>query len=249
MAAPNETQRACLGLIPARSGSVRIPGKNVKPLAGLPLVVYSIASALDSGVFAKVVVSTDSKEIGGVAQHYGADVLIRPPEYATDISPDIEWVRHALTKLPGYAAFAILRPTSPFRKAETIRRAWREFLGSDAHSLRAVEKVSQHPAKMWVIRNGYLHNLMPFGPESQPWHSSQMPTLPPVFVQNASLEIAWTYIVEDMGSISGEVIKAFHTFDDEGYDLNTLHDWQIAEAMVSTGVAKLPEVKCAEVKA
>lgn len=234
-----------LALIPARSGSKRIPDKNIRPLMGHPLMAYSIASACASGIFAKVVVSTDSGKYGNIAQHYGADVLFRPPELATDTSPDIDWVTAALKALPGFDAFAILRPTSPFRKPDTIRRAWAEFTTGDvAHSLRAVEKCGQHPAKMWVIREGYLHPLLPLieGAGGAPGHSSQYPTLPPVYVQNASLEMAWSWVPEELGSIAGECVKAFLTFDTEGFDLNNEYDFRIAELMVERGEATLPEI-------
>ena len=234
-----------LGLIPARSGSKRIPNKNIRPLCGHPLLSYSIASALASGVFEKVVISTDSAGYGSIAQHYGADILYRPPEMSSDTSPDIEFVEHALKVLAGFDAFAILRPTSPFRQAATIRRAWRQFLDGNVHSLRAVEKCHEHPAKMWTVREGYLHPLLPLvtGTTGAPGHSSQYPTLPAIYVQNASLEIAWVPTVERYRSIAGEVVGAFLTINDEGFDLNTEYDFRIAELMVARGEAMLPEIK------
>lgn len=234
-----------LGLIPARSGSKRIPNKNIRPLCGHPLLSYSIASALASGVFEKVVISTDSAGYGSIAQHYGADILYRPPEMSSDTSPDIEFVEHALKVLAGFDAFAILRPTSPFRQAATIRRAWRQFLDGNVHSLRAVEKCHEHPAKMWTVREGYLHPLLPLvtGITGAPGHSSQYPTLPAIYVQNASLEIAWAPTVERYRSIAGEVVGAFLTINDEGFDLNTEYDFRIAELMVARGEATLPEIK------
>ena len=233
-----------IGLIPARSGSVRIADKNVRLLAGHPLLAYAVASALDSGIFQKVVVSTDSARYGDIAAHYGADVLMRPPEFATETSPDIEWVLHALDKVP-CEAFAILRPTSPFRTAATIRRAWAEFNSGTYDSLRAFEMCNEHPAKQWTISHGHLHPIMPLirGSTGAPGHSSQYPTLPVVYVQNASLEIAWTKMALETKSIAGEVIKAFITEGAEGFDLNSEHDWAIAERMVAAGEAKLPEIK------
>ena len=235
-----------IGLIPARSGSKRVADKNVRLLHGHPLLAYSIASALDSGVFEKVLVSTDSEKYAAVAQHYGADVLLRPMEFASDTSPDIEWVKHALERNFQYDAFAILRPTSPFRKAQTIQRAWGEFTsGAACDSLRAVEKCHEHPAKMWAVSHGHLHPIMPLvkGTTGAPGHSSQYPTLPAVYVQNASLEMAWTKTVDETDSIAGENIKAFLTAGDEGYDVNSLTDWYVAERLVETGDATLPEVR------
>ena len=119
-------ENSAVALIPARAGSQRVKGKNVRSLAGHPLLAYSIAAAHESGVFERIVVSTDSDEIARIARSYGAEVpLLRPSEMAGSTSPDIEWVRHALDNLGReFDAFSILRPTSPFRTAATIRRAW-----------------------------------------------------------------------------------------------------------------------------
>ena len=237
-----------VALIPARSGSKRLPGKNIKPLAGHPLIAYTIAAALDSDVFSRVVVSTDSEKIADAARHYGAETpFLRPAEMATDTSPDIEFVEHALLNLrehgSDYDCFSILRPTSPFRKPDTIRRAWEQFMAEEGvDSLRAVEKCRQHPGKMWVVRGKRMMPLIPLGPPEQPWHSSQHPTLPEVYVQNASLEIAWSRLVYNERTIAGEVLMPFFTQGDEGIDVNDSHDWTIAEQMVESGQATLPMV-------
>jgi hypothetical protein len=82
-----------VALIPARQGSKRVPGKNVRLLNGHPMLAYTIAPALESGVFDAVVVSTDSEETAAIAREYGAEVpFLRPAAFATDTSPDIEWV-------------------------------------------------------------------------------------------------------------------------------------------------------------
>ena len=237
-----------LALIPARSGSKRVPDKNVRPLAGHPLIAYSIAAARQSGVFADVVVSTDSPRYAAVAEAYGAKVpFLRPPEISGASSPDIEWVEHALAALAeegrSYDCFAILRPTSPFRLPGTIRRAWAAFLGeTGVDSLRAVEKCEQHPGKMWVLRGRRMTPLLPLSPPEQPWHSSQYPALPEVYVQNASLEIAWTRVVHETRTIAGTVLMPFVTEGYEGFDVNHPYDWGLAEELVRTGAATLPGV-------
>lgn len=217
-------------------------------LAGHPLIAYSIASALDAAVFGAVVVSTDDEATAEIARRYGADVpFLRPEPMAGERSPDIEWVEHALTTLQNsgrvFDCFAILRPTSPFRTANTIRRAWsvfREARGVD--SLRAVERVSQHPGKMWMIRGDRLLPLLPFGSSGQPWHSSQMPSLPEVWVQNASLEMAWTRVVLEERTIAGNTLVPFKTEGHEGFDINDPSDWWLAEELVRQGGVELPIV-------
>jgi CMP-N,N'-diacetyllegionaminic acid synthase len=164
---PRERTPSIVGLIPARAGSKRVKDKNIKPLAGHPVLAYTISAALEGGVFGGVIVSMDSAQFAEVARHYGASVPFpRPDEYAGDRSPDIEWIEHTLGRLRDegrdYDCFSILRPTSPFRKAETIRRAWDTFLAEEGvDSLRAVEKCKQHPGKMWVVRGHRARRIMP----------------------------------------------------------------------------------------
>lgn len=238
-----------IALVPARAGSKRIPGKNLRPLAGHPLIAYTIAAAIESGSFAAVVVSTDSAEIAGVARHYGAETpFLRPAELATDDSSDIRWVEHAHARLAdsglSYRFFGILRPTSPFRTAETIRRAWSVFLAEPrADSLRAVEPCGQHPGKMWVVRGALMYPLLPFvSPRGDPWHSVPTQSLPPVYVQNASLELARTEVVFADRSIAGTSVKPFFTERNEGLDINDLQDLAYAEHLLATGEATLPSV-------
>jgi N-acylneuraminate cytidylyltransferase len=211
-------------------------------------MAYSITAALESGIFARVVVSTDSGEYAAIARYYGAEMpFIRPVEFAGDGSPDIEWVQYTLSNLQkdghSYDCFSILRPTSPFRQAATIRRAWRQFLsGGPADSLRAVEKCRQHPGKMWIIQGQTMEPLLPQPSSGQPWHSMQYQSLPEVYVQNASLEIAWTRVAMEGGTIAGKIVMPFFTDGYEGYDINQPTDWQLAESLLADGQARLPKV-------
>lgn len=239
-----------MGLIPARAGSKRIPNKNVRALAGHPLLAYSICAALDSDVFTRVIVSTESDEIAEMALGYGAEVpLRRPAAFAEDRSPDIEWVQHMLNSLAErgerYDCFAILRPTSPFRRPETIRRAWRSFVEDGrADSLRAVEKCAQHPAKMWLLGDSRMRPVLA-NPDSAgtPWHSSPYQALPVVYVQNASLEIARCEIPLHRGTIAGDAIMPFITEGLEGFDINAPDDWILAEHHIRQDPDVLPDVR------
>jgi CMP-N-acetylneuraminic acid synthetase len=244
-----ERQASIVCLIPARAGSKRVSGKNVRRLGAHPLLAYTIAAALESDVFESVIVSTDVQEIADVARHYGAEVpFLRPAALASDTSPDVEWLDHALrelaTKGRTWDCFSLLRPTSPFRGAQTIRRAWDLFRAErGVDSLRAVERCAQHPGKMWVVRGTPMLPLLPFGPAEQPWHSTPYQALPPVYVQNASLEIAWTRVVLERRTIAGEVLVPFLTEGHEGFDINDQHDWTVAERLVADGAAALPSVR------
>jgi len=242
-------QPTIVGLIPARSGSKRVPDKNIRPLAGHPVMAYTVAAALQSKVFSDVIVSTDSEKYAEIARYYGAEVpFLRPPELAGDVSPDIEWLEYTLKRLQGdgreYNCFSILRPTSPFRLPETIRRAWQAFLAEEGvDSLRAVERCQQHPGKMWVVRRKRMMPLLPLSPPEQPWHSSQYQSLPEVYVQNASLEIAWVRVVLQERTIAGTVLMPFLTEGFEGFDVNNPYDWSLAEHLVAEGEARLPAIR------
>ncbi len=237
-----------VALIPARSGSKRVADKNIRVLAGHPLLAYTIAAAIQSGIFEAVVVSTDSEHYASLAREYGAETpFLRPPGLAGDLSPDIDWIEHALLQLRKanreFDCFSILRPTSPFRLPETIRRAWQQFLSVEgADSMRAVEKCSEHPGKMWIIDRMTMSPLLPFRTANLPWHSTPYQALPEVYIQNASLEIAWCRVVFDGRTIAGERVIPFLTLNNEGFDLNHSHDWELAEKLVETRAAELPKI-------
>ena len=95
---------------------------------------------------------------------------------------------------------------------------------------------------MWVVRGNRMVPLLPLSPAEQPWHSSQYQSLPEVYVQNASLEIAWSQVVFEKGTIAGNVTMPFFTEAYEGFDLNYPEDWSRAEEIVRSGVAALPSV-------
>lgn len=237
-----------VAFIPARSGSKRVPNKNIQSLGGHPLLAYTVRAAIDSSVFDAVICATDSEDYAEVARHYGAEVpFLRSPEISGDKSPDIEWVVWMLRNLKEvgreFEIFSILRPTSPFRLPETIRRAWAMFIeDSGADSLRAIEKCKQHPGKMWVIRGKRMLPLMPFSNGSTPWHSSQYAALPEIYAQDASLEIAWSRVALEQGSIAGEAIIPFVSQGLEGFDINEPEDWWLAERLLAKQEATLPVI-------
>jgi CMP-N-acetylneuraminic acid synthetase len=242
------TQPSAVALIPARQGSKRVPGKNVRMLGGHPVIAYTIAPALESGLFTSVIVSTDSEDTAAVARHYGAEVpFLRPAPLADDMSPDIEWLEYTLIELKRmgrtWDCFCLLRPTSPFRTASTIRRAWERFMAHEGtDSLRAVEKCAQHPGKMWVVDGDRMKPLLETPAGVQPWHSTPYQSLPPVYVQNASLEIAWTRLVFEGRTIAGDILVPFMTEGYEGFDINDPRDWIVAEHLLADGKVTLPRV-------
>jgi CMP-N-acetylneuraminic acid synthetase len=238
---------SAIALIGARSGSERVVGKNVRRLAGHPLLAYAIETARRAEVFDRILVSTDSEQIAQVARWYGADVpFLRPEEYATSTSPDIEWIAWTLPRLDErYDLFAIVRATNPFRGPEAIRRGLDQLLATpEADSVRAVEPVKQHPGKMWVIDEvgRLMRPLLDQSHLDVAWHAGQYQALPSVYVQNSALEIAWTRVVEATGTREGVIQAPFLTVGYEGLNIDDEDDFARAEQLVASGRARLVDV-------
>jgi N-acylneuraminate cytidylyltransferase len=241
------TEPSAVAFVPARSGSERVPNKNIRPLAGHPLLAYAIETARRSDCFGQVVVSTDSEEIAEVARWYGADVpFLRPVEYATSTSPDIEWLAYTLEHLDArYDLFALIRATNPFRGPDVVRRGLAQLLETpEADSIRAVELVKQHPGKMWRLGDDG-RTMLPLLDQSHlevTWHAGQYQALPQVYVQNSALEIAWTRVVTETGTREGKVLAPYLMQGLEGFNVDDEEDWERAERLVASGRAALPAI-------
>lgn len=234
-----------IALIPARAGSLRVKSKNTRPLDGHPLIAYTIQVAIDSGLFDRIIVSTDSRLTQKIANWYGAETpFLRPSEFATSTSPDIEWIKHALNSLDeSYDIFSILRPTSPFRTADTLQRAFNDFKLAKTDSIRAVELCHEHPGKMWTIgKDKRLQPLLAQEHLEVPYHARQYQDMPTVYVQNSSLEIAWTHVVYECNSREGKSIAPFFSEGSEGFSIDYEIDWTIAQLLIKRGDATLPTI-------
>lgn len=224
-------------LIPARGGSERVPSKNVRLLGGKPLIAYTIEAAKRSTEISRVVVSTDSPEIAEIARRCGAEVpFLRPAEISGTKSTELEFLDHAIAWFAGEAAgepdvFALLYPTSPFRKPESIDKAIRLLKGRpDADSLRSVRLCSEHPYKMWTIENG---NLVPFVREKDSAvHTLPYQRLPTIYIQNASIYLIRPGVVRRLRSPAGNVVVPFVMDDVESVDINNPLDFQFAEMIL-----------------
>lgn len=201
-----------LCLILARGGSKGIPRKNIRLLAGKPLIAYSIETARESPLIGRVVVSTDDKEIAEISRRYGAEVpFLRPKELAEDLTPDLPVFQHALRWLKekeDYVPELVvdLRPTGPLRRVSTIERAIRLMLEHpEADSLRSVIWPSQTPFKMWRMKEGYLKPLLLLEEFKEPYNMPRQ-ILPEIFWQNGYIDIARPRVIMEEGLMSGRKI-------------------------------------------
>ena len=206
-----------LALIPARGGSKSVPRKNVLPIAGKPMIAYSIAHALEARSITRTIVSTDDDEIAEVSRRYGAELPFRrPAEFATDSATDLDVFRHALAWLAeqeGYVPELVvhLRPTGPVRDVALIELAIERMLAHpEADALRSVSLAEQTPYKMWKIADGYLEPALVL-PGVREAHSMPRQALPPVYWQNGHVDIVRPRAVLEQNSMCGQIILPFVT--------------------------------------
>jgi CMP-N,N'-diacetyllegionaminic acid synthase len=204
-----------LALIPARGGSKGIPRKNVLPIAGKPLIAYSIEQALESSRITRAIVSTDDEEIAAVARRYGAEVpFMRPAAIAADLSTDFEVFEHALTHLreqEGYEPDLIvqLRPTSPVRKVNVIDAAIDALLAHpEADSLKSLSPSKASPYKMWVVSGPTTAPLLEL-PDLPEAHSMPRQILPTVYAGNGYVDIIRPRAILEQKSMVGRNVLPF----------------------------------------
>jgi pseudaminic acid cytidylyltransferase len=173
---PAETAPVCV--IPARGGSKRFPGKNLAPFRGVPLVAAAVATALESGVFARVVVSTDDDEIARVAEGAGARVRARDAALSGDFVTLEPVLLDVVEWLAGeglhFEAGSILLTTSPLRRASDVQAAYRRFVESGADYVMTVSRYVKSPFLALEERDGFAALMFPDLARRQP--------TPPVWV-------------------------------------------------------------------
>lgn len=225
-----------LGLIPARSGSKGVPGKNTRLLNGKPLIQYTIEKALQSTRLHTTLVSTDTAPIANLAIKLGAAApFIRPSELALDHSPTLPVVQHALGWYREigvkFDAVCLLQPTSPFRHDGMIDQAIQHFVETDAHSLVSVLPVPHEFNPHWVFEPNEQGLLRIATGEAAPITRRQ--DLPPAFFRDGAIYLSKTSVIMEQNSLYGGSI-AYITSDPALYvNIDTPEDWERAEKMAA----------------
>jgi CMP-N,N'-diacetyllegionaminic acid synthase len=208
---------SAVGLIPARGGSKGVPGKNVHPLGGMPLIAWAIVAARRAKSLSRVVVTTDSSAIAEVARKHGAEVpFLRPSELAQDVSPDRAYIDHALdffakeNRAPEH--IVILRPTTPLRDPAVIDACVASISSrKDATSLRSVHPLPEPPQKMMGIEDGWLTGLFPHDPRPE-YYNLPRQTFPTAYQPNGYVDIVTTaWLRSSPGGIFGPRVLGFIT--------------------------------------
>ncbi|WP_136634302.1 cytidylyltransferase domain-containing protein [Pseudooceanicola onchidii] len=219
-----------LAVIPARGGSKRLPGKNVRPLGGIPLLGWSARFATSSGLFSRVVLSTDDPAIAKVGEAFDLSVPgLRPAELASDTATSADAALHALSVASGgpFDALALLQPTNPFRDAKDWLRAIDCLGSSDAPAIIGVSQADHPPQHMFLHRDGALAPLFPEGLKKR---SQDLPET--VFV-NGSMYLVRTEVLEQTRSFFPDGTKAVLCADRAAsIDIDTHEDFDDAEWLV-----------------
>jgi N-acylneuraminate cytidylyltransferase len=221
-----------LGLIIARSGSKSVPNKNMKILAGKPLLQYTIDSALEANCFQDLIFSTDSKEYADFVHSNGVIVpFLRPNELSKDTTPTVDVVIHAVqymkTLNKHYDGVCLLQPTYPFRKSGFIDLAYQKFINSHADSLISVLPLPHQYNPHWVFSSNNKNYLSVFTGEEQP--ISRRQDLPNLFFRDGAIYITKTSTLINSHSLFGKQISFIETDPRFYINIDTLIDWNLAE--------------------
>lgn len=224
-----------LAIIPARGGSKGLPGKNIRPMSGHPLIAYSILAAQRSARITRIVVNTDDAAIAEVAVKYGAECpFMRPAELAGDTSTDLEVFMHALRWHQTYEQYrpelvVQLRPTSPLRVEGWIDSAIDQVLSNQADSLRVITPSPITPYKMWTLNSDThtMQALLSVPGMDEPFNMPRQ-SLPQTYWQIGTLDVIKTSVIE-RGHMSGKHILPFIVDQAYAADIDDLQSFMAAE--------------------
>ena len=226
-----------LAIVPARGGSKGIPRKNIRPLAGYPLIAYSIAAGLQAHTVTRVLVTTDDPEIAEISRKFGAEVpFIRPAELAGDKTLDLPVFQHALAWLSENESYhpeviVHLRPTTPFRPPQLVDEAVTLLLENpQADSVRGITPAHQNPFKMWLMEEDgkYIQPLVPVPGISEPYNAPRQ-SLPQAFAHTGLIDVICPDTIIKLNSMSGGKILPVGFDPAYDIDLDTVEDWRRAE--------------------
>ncbi|MGM0598627.1 MAG: cytidylyltransferase domain-containing protein [Candidatus Rifleibacteriota bacterium] len=224
-----------IAVIVARKHSRRLPGKNLKKLAGVSLVGRAVLRAKKANVFDRIIVSTDSREIAEEAEQFGAEIpFIRPAELACDHSESVDVLIHAVRKIvepteQKNVTLCLMQPTSPLVSPDSIHNAVKKFRVGSFNSLSSMTEVLQHPE--WMFRLNNNGSVAPAFPEK---FSDSSRNLRSFYIENGAIYLvkaSWLLEKHSLYDLSNHGI--FLMSREESLDIDTLEDWKLAEFYIA----------------
>ncbi len=224
-----------VAIITARGGSKGLPGKNIKLLAGKPLIAHTINAAIDSDMFDKVIVTTDDYEIKQISLQYGAEVIDRPKELATDGATSSDVVAHVLEKLMetdcDASTFVLLQPTSPLRNKVHIKEALNQYHQLAGRSLISVCLASNHPYKSLLSIDDKNDALIP----TIDWLSLSAPRqqLPEAYHINGAIYIGEAKLFLAQRTFFVKPLLTYLMDQNDSVDIDTEQDFLFTEYLLT----------------
>lgn len=226
-----------IAIIPARGGSKRVPRKNIRPLTGKPLIAYTIEAALQSGLFAQVVVSTDDEEMGSIARSAGAEVpFTRSAEISDDVTPVSAVTVDALQKLDPtgdrYVHVAQMMANCPLRTSQDVIASHEQFTKTEADAQISIVRYGwQNP--WWAMRRDpETFVLDPLFAREMTARSQDLPEL---FCPTGAIWWGKTAVVRESGTFHIPHRTGWEISWQSGLDIDTLDDLALAEAVLAKG--------------
>lgn len=222
-----------VAIIPARGGSKGIPGKNIRPLYGKPLIAHSILAIQNSHAVDSIYVTTDSPEIAQIATDYGANTIQRPAELAADASSSEDALIHALKTIENGGLqpelIVFLQCTSPIRTGVDIDKAIQKLQSEDADSLLSVSPSHRF---LWHEVNGVAQ---PINYDYR--HRPRRQDMNPQYVENGSIYIFKPWVLKQLGNRLGGKISLFPMSEAAAHEIDTPLDFEIAEFLLKQQIA------------
>jgi CMP-N,N'-diacetyllegionaminic acid synthase len=216
-------------IIPARGGSKGIPGKNLRPLAGKPLIAHSIIDAQEAQLVDQIYVSTDDREIASVSRSYGAEVIQRPIELATDTASSESALIHAIAEIEKTGVnpevIVFLQCTSPLRTGADIDRAIEQFRQENADSLLSVSPTHRF---LWHHVNGVAESI-----NYDYRHRKRRQDMNPQYMENGSIYIFKPWVLKELNNRLGGKISLFVMGEEQSHEIDSLHDFEYIESLLS----------------
>lgn len=229
-----------IAIIPARGGSKGLPGKNILPFCGKPLIAWTIEAALKCKILDRVIVSTDSEEIANIARVYGAEVPgLRPAELAHDTASAIDvfiylWKKLVGDKVEDSPPFVILQPTSPLRNSVDISEAIKLFHDNKADSVISVSEAAHPP--VWakkIDKEGVLSDYF----ESLDSMSNRQ-QIPVAFMPNGAIFILKRDLVQNKRNYYSDKTFPYVMPYERSVDIDNIWDFRIAEFIMNSQLNK-----------
>ena len=199
-----------LGIITARGGSKGIPRKNIKMIAGKPLIAWTIEAAKKSKLLDRCIVSTEDREIADISRRYGAEVIDRPAELANDTATSLSVIQHVLSQIDAQN-IVILQPTSPVRNEGLIDRCIQTFQNKKADNLAT----------------GFICKFMEYGS----YLNQRRQDLNGFFYDDGNVYVVKTSVIQE-GSLFGKNIERVHTSREENVEIDEEFDFWVAEQVL-----------------